>query len=57
MGVVLRFDVDEWSAAYPGEKLGDLAVVDILDLGYWTSAGIYTMPEADFRRSLASERF
>ena len=47
---ILRFDIDEYSAAYPGEKLGH---VDICDIGFWSKSGQYEPPEADFRASVA----
>src|SRR5262252_1054640 len=45
---MLRFDVDEWRKAYPGELLADMHI-DILDLGaYWTGDR-HTGPEMDWR--------
>ena len=45
---ILRFDVDEWRAAYPGEDPQSRSI-DILDLGLWTKTGLYDPPEPDFR--------
>lgn len=44
---IVRLDVAEWHAFYPGEDitLGH----DILDFGSWDKAGTYSEPEMDFR--------
>jgi hypothetical protein len=45
---LVRFDVEEWLAAYPGELLAH-AHIDILDLGaYWTGDR-HTGPELEWR--------
>lgn len=49
---ILRFDIDEYAAAYPGEILGH---VDICDIGFWTKDGQYEPPVLDFRAKVASE--
>jgi len=51
---IAKFDVAEWRQAYPGQVLEN---VDILDLGYWTTAGDYEGPELEWRgeaRALAN---
>lgn len=49
---ILRFDIDEYMAAYPGEKLGH---VDICDIGFWTKDSQYEPPIPDFRAEAAKE--
>lgn len=51
-GHILRFDIDEYSAAYPGEELGH---VDICDIGFWTKDGQYEPPITDFRSQVVHE--
>jgi len=45
---ILRFDVGEWSAAYPSGRLAG-SRVDILDLGYALKNGAYEPPVAEWR--------
>ncbi len=45
---IVRFDVGEWLAAYPGEELVGNRV-DILDLGYVLRNGTYEPPATDWR--------
>lgn len=52
-GSIVRFDIDEYAAAYPGEKLDH---VDICDIGYWTKDGRYERPESDFRAQVSTDR-
>lgn len=50
-GHILRFDIDEYAAAYPGEQLG---YVDNCDIGFWTKAGQYEPPLPEFRADVAA---
>lgn len=45
---IARLDVDEWRKAYPGAKL-EGATHDILDFGFWNTAGAYEPPAVDWR--------
>eukprot|EP01037_Dinobryon_pediforme_P019095 gene19095-19454_t len=45
---IVQFDTDEFRMAYPGEKLAG-QFVDVVDIGFWTTAGAYYAAEPDFR--------
>ena len=50
---IIRFDVEEYAAAYPGENPD---WIDICDIGFWTTAGEFEPPVSDFRAEIASNR-
>lgn len=50
---IVRFDINEYSATYPGEKLDH---VDICDIGFWTKDEHFEPPEPDFRAQVAHAR-
>lgn len=50
---ILRFDIDEYAAAYPNEEFDHL---DICDIGFWTRDGQYEPPEPTFRAELTRDR-
>ena len=50
---IIRFDVEEYAAAYPSENL---EWIDICDIGFWTTAGEYEPPVSDFRAEIALSR-
>lgn len=52
---IMRFDVDEWRAAYPRSDLVGISV-DILDLGYTLRDGAYEAPQLDWRAEFRAMR-
>lgn len=46
---IVKFDIEEWKRAYPGETPMTAGQIDILDLGYWTKGGAYEPPATDWR--------
>jgi len=50
---IIRFDVEEYAAAYPGENL---ELIDVCDIGFWTTVGEYEPPVSEYRAEIASIR-
>lgn len=51
---VVRVDLDEWRAAWRSDPLGQQ--IDVQDVGYWTTVGVFTPPDAEWRGEIRSHR-
>lgn len=52
---IAKLDLDEWRATYPGEQPED-GDIDILDLGFWDTEGVYSPADAEWRAEFKKER-
>lgn len=51
---VVRVDLDEWREAWRSDPRGQQ--IDVQDVGYWTAAGVFTPPDAEWRGEIRSHR-